>query len=259
MTEPIYRGNQAHFEATGAQYSDARQKSPANRRYYDYFSEWMLAWYPDDPTEATVLDCMAGSCELARVLAQRVRGLHAVDISHLLLRRTPPEDPQPDSKAVGDVHRLPYQGASFDLVMIRGGLHHVAGTFEQALVEIARVMKPGGWLICVEPSDDNPLIQGARNLLHWLSNQFEDEERGLHRDELRRALHATGFEQITFAPFGYVGYTLIGNTDVLPILRHLKSERIINALITIDKASPHLPLWKHLALTTGFRAQKCLR
>ncbi len=51
-----------------------------------------------------------------------------------------------------DATALPYGDASFDLVLSIGVLHHV-GAWEKALIEAARVLRPGGSLLAVDLLD----------------------------------------------------------------------------------------------------------
>ncbi|HEX2090129.1 MAG TPA: class I SAM-dependent methyltransferase [Actinomycetota bacterium] len=51
-----------------------------------------------------------------------------------------------------DATALPYPNASFDLVLSIGVLHHV-GAWEDALVQAARVLRPGGALLAVDLLD----------------------------------------------------------------------------------------------------------
>jgi SAM-dependent methyltransferase len=204
---------------------------------------------------------MSGSCELARVARGAVGKLYAMDISRrILLYQSTPQDVQPIAKVCADARLIPCADNTFDAVFIRGGLHHVPDAIATVLEEIRRILKPGGWLVCAEPVDDNPAIRLVRNLLHVLSPQFDPEERGLRQRELKTLFAQAGFTNIEVSPFGYVGYTLIGNVDVLPLFRNLRNRQIIKTLIEVDQISPSIPLWKHLALARIIRGQtfKCL-
>jgi SAM-dependent methyltransferase len=50
---------------------------------------------------------------------------------------------------VADAAALPFDDATFDLVVSIGVWHHV-GSWEKALSESARVLRPGGWLLLVD-------------------------------------------------------------------------------------------------------------
>ncbi len=60
----------------------------------------------------------------------------------------------PGDLLVGDCRRLPFADASRDMLIVQGGLHHLPGLptdLEQALKEAARVLRPGGVFVAVEP------------------------------------------------------------------------------------------------------------
>lgn len=66
--------------------------------------------------------------------------------------------------AAADATRLPFADACFDVVLIRDLLHHLPRPVA-ALVEAARVLRPGGALFLVEPNGKNPLIAGMAALI----------------------------------------------------------------------------------------------
>ena len=61
-----------------------------------------------------------------------------------------------------DAHKLKFEDGVFDLVIGDGILHHL--NFEQALIEVQRVLKKGGVAIFKEPLADNPLLKVFRIL-----------------------------------------------------------------------------------------------
>ncbi len=246
-----------YYDNISYAYSYARQAYIANRRYNDYFSTHILNCVPNLSNQSIVLDCMAGSCEFARMAKPAVQAIHAVDLSLGILRRADP-DTLPTSRTCGDALKLPFAKNSFDAVFVRGGLHHIHDHYMDALEEIFRVLKPGGWLVCAEAADDNPIIWLARSTLHIVSKLFEPGEKGFRAKELSTALKDLGFTSVKLEPFGYLGYTLIGNTDVFPLLSNLRSSTVINALIYADRLSVSVPLWRYFALAHIAIGQKPL-
>ncbi|HEY6458477.1 MAG TPA: class I SAM-dependent methyltransferase [Steroidobacteraceae bacterium] len=63
---------------------------------------------------------------------------------------------------VGDVHHLPFNDSSFDLIVGRAILHHLE--LGRAYAEISRVLRPGGLALFVEPMRGNPLSKLVRIL-----------------------------------------------------------------------------------------------
>lgn len=81
---------------------------------------------------------------------------------------------------VMDAHKLDFPDNHFDFVYGVAILHHL--DFETALKEIARVTKPGGRILFVEPLRLNPIAQIVRLLT---PKARTPDERPLGREELR--------------------------------------------------------------------------
>jgi ubiquinone/menaquinone biosynthesis C-methylase UbiE len=67
---------------------------------------------------------------------------------------------------VCDCRRLPFEDATYDAVIIQGGLHHLQQLSEDlvaCLDEIRRVLKPGGRFVMVEP-----WLTPFLRFIHWL-------------------------------------------------------------------------------------------
>jgi len=78
-----------------------------------------------------------------------------------------------------DAHKLDFPDASFDLVYGTAILHHL--DFETAVKELARVTKPGGEIVFVEPLALNPVAR----LVRWMTPRARTpDEKPLAREEL---------------------------------------------------------------------------
>ncbi len=99
-----------------------------------------------------VLDCGVGTGGLSTALAHALPkpfALDAIDISPAMLERASTNLRAAGVDATlreGDVRALPYEDASFDVVMTAHVLEHLADP-SAALDEMVRVLKPGGLLI----------------------------------------------------------------------------------------------------------------
>ena len=103
-----------------------------------------------------VLDIAAGTGDLARAFARRVRGPQGLvvqtDINEAMLRRG--RDRLLDEglivpAALCDAESLPFAGGAFDLVSVAFGLRNMTHK-ERALAEMCRVLRPGGRLLVLE-------------------------------------------------------------------------------------------------------------
>jgi SAM-dependent methyltransferase len=118
------------------------------------------------------------------------------------------ESGQADAAVVARAGELPFEPGSFDVVLYRLVLHHVA--YQQplgpVLAEAARLLRPGGWLVAVEPGLFHPLglALAAANRLHLakrIHGTVDDIPLSplMLRREARRAGLAPTIHAVTFA------------------------------------------------------------
>jgi demethylmenaquinone methyltransferase/2-methoxy-6-polyprenyl-1,4-benzoquinol methylase len=125
-----------------------------------------------------VLDVASGSGDLARAFAERQAEVWMTDINGRMLARG--RDRLADAGLLApavqcDAERLPFAQASFDCVTVGFGLRNMTHK-EAALVEMARVLKPGGRLLVLEFSRiwkplQKPYDLYSFRLLPWLGER----------------------------------------------------------------------------------------
>jgi SAM-dependent methyltransferase len=103
-------------------------------------------WLADLPELSAdrALDVATGSGNFARMLAPRCREVVGVDPA-----ATAASEGNVCFQAM-DAERLDFPDASFDLVAIAWSLHHLANP-TRVLMEMHRVLKPGGTFLIIEP------------------------------------------------------------------------------------------------------------
>jgi SAM-dependent methyltransferase len=120
-----------------------------------------------------------------------------------------------------DVKRLPFRPESFDFAVAIHSLEHVGNPLE-AMAEIARVMRPGGWFYLGVPNRTRVLgYVGSFDATLWqkvawnamdyssrLRGRFKNEmgaHAGFDRTELERLLHGN-FEDVEFLTENYLRF-----------------------------------------------------
>ena len=130
----------------------------------------MLEQLPFDGARVLELGC--GKAEKTRILAEtgRAAEIVALEVDAIQHARNLEVKDLPRVRfAHGGAESIPAPDASFDLVVMLKSLHHVPmGKMNQALAEIARVLKPGGlaWI-------SEPVFAGDLNEIMRL---FHDEQ-----------------------------------------------------------------------------------
>lgn len=106
----------------------------------------------DHASEIRALDCGIGTGALSMALADTAPGrvcLDGIDISPAMLKQARDNlsrNGVPAALRLGDARALPYDDATFDLVLSAHMLEHFPDP-KQALTEMTRVLKPGGMLL----------------------------------------------------------------------------------------------------------------
>ena len=130
----------------------------------------------------SVLEYGSGSGLACFDLAAAGARVAAIDISDVAIEKGRREAARRGIEVdfrVGDAERMPFGQASFDLVCGSGILHHLR--IAPALDEVARVLKPGGRAVFIEPMGHNPLLR----LFRWLTPSLRSpDERALRPQDL---------------------------------------------------------------------------
>jgi demethylmenaquinone methyltransferase/2-methoxy-6-polyprenyl-1,4-benzoquinol methylase len=163
-----------------------------------------------------VLDVASGSGDLARAFAARGADVWMTDINGPMLARG--RDRMLDAgrhlPAVRcDAERLPFGDARFDCVSVGFGLRNMTHK-DAALVEMARVLKPGGRLLVLEFSHvwkplQKPYDLYSLHVLPWLGGRvagdaaayrYLAESIRMHPDQrtLAAMLERAGLEQVEY-------------------------------------------------------------
>jgi ubiquinone/menaquinone biosynthesis C-methylase UbiE len=139
---------------------------------------------------ARLLELGCGKAEFTRRLLARtqVAAVTALEVDRIQhrLNLEGPQDPRL-TFGYGGAEEIPFDDETFDGVMMMKSLHHVpVASMAQALHEISRVLKPGGWAYISEPVYAGPLND--------IIKLFHDE--GVVRAAAYDALQVAGREEV---------------------------------------------------------------
>ncbi len=113
--------------------------------------------------DAVILDLFSGRGGAAQALRRMgFRHVVSIDLSPTLLRARE----EPSEAFVADCRQLPIASRSIDAATVHGGLHHLPRIPQDLLAtlgEVARVLKPGGVFVAVEPWR-TPFLDAV----HWI-------------------------------------------------------------------------------------------
>ncbi len=150
-----------------------------------------------------VLDVATGTGHTAFALAPFVREVIAIDITIEMLiegRRLKTERGVANVEfRLADVHELPFDDRSFDIVTCRRAAHHFVN-IEKSLDEMKRVLAYGGCLVIDDrsvPEDD--FVDATMNRLDWLHD--ESHVRQYRSSDWERKLIDAGFTIEMIEPY----------------------------------------------------------
>ncbi len=161
---------------------DAFDYNFSNMKFYSITNkseEFQYKWLKDRcATGVEVLDFACGNGENGIYAAQYGAEVIGIDISPEGV-----ENANLNAKQAGvddhcrfevmDGENMAFPDNAFDLAVEYGALHHV--DLDKAMIELNRVLKPGGEMICIEALRHNPIIHWYRKKTPQLRTQWEFE------------------------------------------------------------------------------------
>ena len=165
--------------------------------YLDKRTEFVAACCPP----GRGLDVGCGTGALAARLAARGYEMTGIDPSAGMLDVMTAEHPELAAvRGYGD--ELPFEAASFDLVITVAALHHIADpvAVRATLAEMVRVCRPGGRIVVWDHNPRNPYWR----LLMARVPQDDGTERLIGERELLGGIRAGGGLPLSSQPLGFV-------------------------------------------------------
>ena len=230
-----------------AQAYDRHHGDPLNQRYRGQFIRKRL--FALDLQDKSVLDAMAASGTETGFLLERGAQVTGLDISPNNARLY--EKIWGRKCVVRSVHETGFADNSFDLVYVCGGLHHVLPLLKSTIVEVHRILKPGGYFCFVEPNADT-FLNRAREFWYKQDKRFHESETAISYKDCLTPFLKLGFaEELVFFG-GNVAYVLIGQSLILGVPRWLKSLTFI-PLVVLESTLGLLPFAPRLFFAARWR------
>lgn len=132
---------------------------------------------PEDP-ETSWLEVACGPAAISRALAAKVGRVTGIDLTPAMVAKAREEAAREGignaEFSVGDATALEFADASFDGAVNRLSFHHIPAP-QRVLEEMARVVRPGGWVIVSDLLTDEDAdaqawhqeIERLRDPSHW--------------------------------------------------------------------------------------------
>jgi ubiquinone/menaquinone biosynthesis C-methylase UbiE len=245
-------GINARFEAEANYWKDVYQQPGVFEAIYQERQNRVLARFDQLrlPVESSLLEIGCGAGLTTVALAKRGYTVHAIDPVQPMLDMTlqlalDSGVGQRVFTAKNDVHRLAFADASFDAVLAIGvtpWLH----SLPLAMREIARVLRPGGYLIVsadnrwrlnflLDPRCFPGLASARRQVKDWMyqrvlrkAHSQQPRARMYSRRQFNSELGAAGLtclggETVGFGPFSFLSYRLLSDGLGLKIHNCLQS------------------------------------
>jgi ubiquinone/menaquinone biosynthesis C-methylase UbiE len=233
------RRQMTHYDKIAGTY-EANLEYPHTQAYFSYLDDALLGAVGKAPV-GVVIEVCCGTGEAFKILSGRYERGVGIDISLAMLSRAQEANAgAPVTFLQGDATRLPFADGSVDLVMTLGGIHHVNDRVA-LFKEIARVLKPGGRFIYREPVNDFALWRWLRVAIYHLSPMFDTEtERPLTFADTTRALAEAGLVSVRWKTYGFLGFCLFMNSDVLIFNRLF---RFVPGIAGITRAAARFDEW----------------
>lgn len=212
------------------------------RRSRDFIDGWLLQRCQNK----RVLDYCCGNGQISIFLAKNGAEIVGIDISDVSIQDARNNAihegvENNTSFSVMDAEKLEFDDDKFDIIICAGVLHHL--DIQKAYSELARVLKPEGEIICVEPLAHNPIIQLYRRRTPHLRTEWEAGHI-LTRSSLKSAKKYFGKVETTFFHLATLAAVPFRNLPGFKL--------ILNLLEAADRVLLKLPLLKWQAWQVVF-------
>jgi SAM-dependent methyltransferase len=206
-----------HYERIGADY---------DVHYNDAYSQKYMRRFVFEPMfeglnveNQMVLEAMCGGGQTTKYLLEHKAKVVGLDISPQQTTNFKRRHQQADVLC-GSILSSGIESESFDMVTVIGGIHHLPPHTKESILEIHRVLKPGGHFCFMEPHSES-FAERFRKAWYKRDSLFAENEAAINMSEL----HQHFSNHFTFKREHYLGnfaYLLVLNSMVFRVPINIK-------------------------------------
>lgn len=240
-----------HFESISDKYVIARQH-PNHLLYKTLMWRTFFERNPQVVKNGMkVIEPMCGYSEGKSILQEHCGETFeytGFDFSRPLVERARQTFPKADIY-VQDVTRFEGEG-NFDLMILIGGLHHVYAHVSSVMEKLSAALKPGGFFINLEPTQNNRLYRWVRSKIYHENELFDEEtEQAFDLNELNGLYRRAGLEIRDQMYPGLLAYIMYYNPDAFPGL-NVGSLRAVRGIHALERPFYHTRLARYFSFAT---------
>lgn len=194
--------------------------------YNDEYSQRYMKKFVFDPMfkgidvkNKSVLEAMCGGGQTTKYLLERQAKVTGLDISPQQTSNFKRRHQSADVLC-GSILNSGVESESFDVVTVVGGIHHMPPHTNESILEIHRMLKPGGYFCFMEPHSES-VAEGFRRAWYKRDSLFAENEAAVNMSEM----HSNFERHFDFNHehyLGNVGYLLVLNSMVFRVPIKLK-------------------------------------
>ena len=195
-----------HDKLRGLYQTDPEQYAyyTSNEKFYAVVrssDDFYYRWLRENATGKNVLDFGCGAGVASAEIAKFAAHVTGIDISPEAARISTEQAERSGVSGnttftVMDAEALEFAPGTFDVVCVRGVLHHM--DLDAALTQIHKVLKPDGKAIFLEALANNPIIQAYRRRTPHLRTAWETEHILRFEDAVKMRKY---FNKVEVRPF----------------------------------------------------------
>jgi len=250
---------QQHYDKVAALYQK-NLNYPHSQEYMAYLDKVFLKEIKEADLDFAIELC-CGTGEAFGLLKEKIKKGMGIDVSLTMLEKAIMQLPnQKFGFLQADATRLPLDDQICASVFMLGGIHHVSDR-EKLFSEIFRILKPGGRFYWREPVDDFFLWRFIRAIIYRVSPGLDHKtEAPLRYQTTIRALNKAGLHCREWKTYGFIGFCLFMNSDILIFNRFFRFipgiRQLTRLFIGLDEMIRKIPGLKKSGLQVIAYAEK---